>query len=288
MAQLKYFFLWFVIIFTACTSADNNKKEASDLQQQFSQYSTFVKDTFYIDVQIPKEYSDNPDKKYPTLVLIDGNFFFPMMSSIAHQYETTALLDPLIVVAIGYKTFRLMDSLRVRDYLFPEAIPSDEINASGGGQHFHDYITKELLPKIDADYRTDIADRTLLGHSFGGYFTLYSLLHQTNTQSNDFKYFVSASPTLWYNDFYLNKLPGLLANNDKELGLFLSVGELEDSTWSVKPVKDLTAALQNEKIKGLEFKSRIFSYLDHMDVALLSFTKGLQELRSQKIQTSDN
>jgi hypothetical protein len=53
---------------------------------------------------------------------------------------------------------------------------------------------------------------------------------------------------------------------------------MEDSSWSVKPVKDMTAEIQKRNIKGLEFRSRIYNNLDHMDVAVLSFTKGLQEL----------
>lgn len=282
MALLKLFPACIITIFLASCSSTDDKKEAFKFQRQFSQYSELVKDTFYIDVQLPKEYNTNPLKKYPTVLVVDGNFFFPMISSVAHQYETAGLLEPVIVVAVGYKTFGLMDSLRVRDYLFPKAMPSDEINASGGGQNFYDYITKELLPKIDSDFRTDKADRTLLGHSFGGYFVLYSLLHQARVQSTDFKNFISASPTLWYNNFYLNALPDQLSANEKDLGIFLSVGELEDSTWSVKPVKDLTTRIQDKKIKGLKFKSSVFNHLNHMDVALLTFTKGLQELQTPK------
>jgi predicted alpha/beta superfamily hydrolase len=205
-----------------------------------------------------------------------------MVSAIVHQYETAKLLEPAIVVAIGYRTFDQMDSLRVRDFLFPKALPSDEMNASGGGENFFNYVTKELLPKIDADFRADKDDRTLLGHSFGGYFVLYSLSKQVGVQTGEFKNFIAASPTLWYNDFYLKKLPEQLASNKNHLGLFVSVGALEDSTWSVNPVKDLTASIEAKRINDLEFKSRIFSHLDHMDVALVTFIKGLQELRNKK------
>jgi len=271
--------IWIIISLTACSTIEN-KKDIPDLH--FTQYSESVKDTFYIDVQLPKEYEANPNKKYPTLIFVDGNFYFPMMSAILHQYENAGLLEPFIVVGVGYKSFKIMDSLRTRDHLFPKALPSDELNANGGGQNFYDYITKELLPKIDSDFRTNKTDRTLLGHSFGGYFVLYSLLYQSTNQTNDFKNFVSASPTLWYNNFYLNKLPDQLSTNRKNLGLFLSVGELEDSTWSVNPVKSLTRELQNKQIKGLDFKSKIFNHLDHMDVPVLTFTKGLQELRTSK------
>jgi uncharacterized protein len=279
MAFQRFIPIWTISLLTACSTLES-KKDITDLH--FSQYSESVKDTFYINVQLPKEYEANPNKKYPTLVFVDGNFYFPMMSAIFHQYENAGLLEPFIVVAVGYKSFNTMDSLRIRDYLFPKALPSDELNAEGGGQHFYDYITKELLPKIDSAFRTDKTDRTLLGHSFGGYFVLYSLFHQSTNHTDDFKSFISASPTLWYNDFYLNKLPDQLSATEKNLGLFLSVGELEDSTWSVNPVRRLTRDLQKKQIKGLNFKSRIFNHLDHMDVPVLTFTKGLQELRTSK------
>lgn len=279
MSFQRFMLIWTISLLTACSPAEKNKD--SDVLH-FTQYSKSVKDTFYIDVQLPKEYKENPDKKYPTLVFVDGNFYFPVMAPIFHQYEKTGLLEPFIVVGVGYKSLKTMDSLRVRDYLYPKALPSDELKAEGGGQNFYNYITKELLPKIDSEFRTDQADRTLLGHSFGGYFVLFSLFHQSAKQTNDFKHFISASPTLWYNGYYLNKLPNQLLTNDKKLGLYLSVGALEDSTWSVDPVKKLTKEFQNKEIRGLDFKSRIFSHLDHMDVSILTFTKGLQELRAAK------
>ena len=175
-----------------------------------------------------------------------------------------------------------MDSVRVRDYLYPKSLPSDEMEAVGGGKNFHQYLTEELLPKIDSQYRTDINKRALLGHSFGGYFVLYSLLNQLQNNTNHFQNFISASPTLWYNNFYLNQLPEELAQSKKQLGIFLSVGDLEDSAWSVKPVRDLAAAMQKYNIEGVEFKTQIYNHLDHMDVAVLSFTKGLQELSNDK------
>lgn len=279
MSFQRFIPIWTIILLTACSATEKNK-DRDDLH--FTQYSEFVKDTFYIDIQLPKEYKENPDKKYPTLVFVDGNFYFPVMAPIFHQYEKTGLLEPFIVVGIGYKSMKTMDSLRARDYLFPKALPSDELKADGGGQNFYNYIAKELLPKIDSEFRTDMADRTLLGHSFGGYFVLFSLLNQSAKQTNDFKYFISASPTLWYNGFYLNKLPEQLLTNEKKLGLYLSVGALEDSTWAVDPVKNLTQEFQNKEIKRLDFKSRIFNHLDHMDVSILTFTKGLQELRAAK------
>ena len=269
-------------ISVACSSEDKISDNHNDEESivTFTQFSAIVKDTFFINIQLPKGYSENPDKHYSTVFLLDANFYFPMMASTFRQYEIAGLLEPTIVVGIGYKSFTEMDSLRVRDYLYPAALPSDEINAAGGGQLFYDFLINELLPEIDTQYRTDKNNRALLGHSFGGYFVLYSLLNQLNNKTSYFKKFISASPALWYNNFYLNQLPQQLDKNSEQLGLFISVGQMEDSIWSVNPVKDLTTEIRKRNLKGLQFKSRIYNHLDHMDVAVLSFTKGLQELAS--------
>src|SRR5688572_12146574 len=258
----------------ACSDKEHNDDQ-NDIAIKFTQYSRFVNDTFHIQLQVPKDYYSKPDKKYPLVILLDGNFYYPIMSSIVQQYEIAGLLPPVILVGVGYKSFKVMDSLRVRDYLFPKALPSDELESDGGGLNFYNYLTRELIPKIDGDYRTESANRTLLGHSFGGYFALYSLFHQTTTNSNEFRNFISASPSLWYNNFYLNPLPEQLAKAERPVGLFLSVGEMEDSTWSVKPLADITREIGERNTKGLEFNSRIYNHLEHMDVAILTFTKGL-------------
>lgn len=280
MNALKTLILLSIIFFCSC-APQSKKEDNRQTQIKFKQYSESVKDTFYIDIQLPASYFTNPDKKYPTAYLVDGNFYFPMMSAITKQYQFAGLMKSVILVGIGYKSFQMMDSLRVRDYLYPKALPSDEVVTDGGGQKFFDFITKELIPKIDAAYRTEKDNRTLLGHSFGGYFVLYSLMNQLQNKRNDFKTFISASPSLWYNHFYLNQLPELLSQNNSNLNVFVTVGDKEDPTWSVKPVNDLSDKIQKKKIKGLQFQSRVYNHLNHMDVAVLSFTMGLQEFMKE-------
>jgi predicted alpha/beta superfamily hydrolase len=111
---------------------------------------------------------------------------------------------------------------------------------------------------------------------------LYSLLNQLETKDKDFKSFIAASPPLWYNDFFLKNLPQQLKENKEHLNLFITVGGMEDSTWAVKPLQEIADRIQKEKIEGLRFNSRVYNHLTHMDVGLLSFTKGLQEVLEDK------
>jgi len=280
------FSIWIgVILVVAIAGCSNQPVEKNNhTVTTFRHYSQSVKDTFYISVQVPLEYDQQEERRYPTVVLLDGNFYFPMLSSSLHQYETARLLPPMILVSIGYNSFKTMDSLRARDYLFPGALPSDELAAQGGGEKFKKYIVEELLPKIDEDFRTRGEDRSLLGHSFGGYFTLYTLLNQVEGKSRTFRNFVSTSPTLWYHDFYLNRLVEALKKRREKnvLNIFLSAGELEDSTWTVGPVRKLNYDLVERNIDAVDLQIRIYNHLDHLDVGMLSFTKGLQQFYSRR------
>jgi len=276
---MKVYF-WIALISGVVLAGFGTKpaEKRDDFVTSFRQYSESVKDTFYISIQVPQEYDQQEARRYPTVVLLDGNFYFPMMSSVLHQYETARLLPPMILVSIGYNSFKTMDSLRTRDYLFPQSLPSDEMNTSGGGENFRKYIIDELLPKVDEDFRTRREDRTLLGHSFGGYFSLYALLNQVEGKSREFRNFVSASPTLWYHEYYLNQLVEALKKRREKnmLNVFLTAGELEDSTWTVGPVKKLNYELVERNIDAVDLQIHVYNQLDHMDVGVLSFTKGLQ------------
>lgn len=277
----KLFFIVALFMFSACK--EPSKKREADLEHatEFTLYSKSVKDTFYISIQLPLAYNEKTKNHYPVVVLTDANFYFPMLAPVMHQYEKGGLLPPLILVGIGYKSFKIMNSLRVRDYLYPKAIPSDEMKAIGGGQHFYQFITNDLLPKIDSNYRTETTNRTLLGHSFGGYFSLYALLEQVNQKRNDFKGFISASPSLWYNNNYLFQLPRKLKTvADKDsLKVFLSAGDLETpKEWTVQPVKNMSKQLNEAGLKKIKLNTEIYTHLDHMDVGLISFIRGMEAM----------
>lgn len=253
---------------------------------RFTAYSNTIKDTFHISVQIPLDYQKNISKHYGVIVLTDANFYFPMLAPILHQYEKGGLLPPLILVGVGYKSLNLMNSLRVRDYLYPKSIPSDEIKAPGGAQRYYNFITHELLPKIDSNFRTEIHNKILLGHSFGGYFSLFSLQQQLKQNRDDFKGFVAASPTLWYNNNYLFKLPGQLKDSlfKDTTTLYLTAGQLETPReWTIDPVQKMSKHLIANKLTKLRLNTVVYNNLEHMDAGLISFLNGIENMYRKPI-----
>ena len=261
-----------------CQSTTKSSAARAGENDSFTLFSTVVKDSFYIQIQVPAEYKDSTAKRYPVVVVLDANFHFPMLAASVHQYEKAGLLPPLILIGIGYKSLKHMDSLRTRDYLYPAALASDEMTTIGGGEHFRQFIINELLTSVDSTVRTSKQNRSLLGHSFGGYFALYSLLAQTTAKTGEFKNFIAASPSLWYHDFYLNRLPTALATLTQKdtTHIFISVGGAENPVWDIKPVINLTKKLKRNNL--LIVKGGVYAQLEHMDTGQVSFLKGLQEL----------
>ena len=262
----------------SCSCTGTKDRDTNSLNKEFAVYSNSVKDSFFISVQLPVDYYKDTSANYPVVYVLDANFYFPILASIIKQYGSGGLLPPIILVGIGYRSFEQMDSLRIRDYMYPASLPSDEMNAVGGGRNFYDFISGQLVPYIDANYNTEKNNRSLLGHSFGGYFSLYTLLNQAENNQTIFKNFASASPSLWYNNFYLDQLAEKLStrNNKDTLAIFVTVGGLEDSTWNIIPVKKLAGNIANATIKNIKFENRIYSDLDHMDVSSVTFIKALQ------------
>lgn len=278
MYKIYLLFLIGLLALAACSNPEKKDKNSNSLHNEFSIYSEAVKDSFYIAVQLPEDYDENATASYPTAYVLDADFHFPMMASVVRQYEKGGLLPPIILVGIGYNSLKSMDSLRVRDYLYPAALPSDEMDAVGGAKHFDEFITNQLVPYIDSTYHTQKSNRSLLGHSFGGYFSLFALLNQLDHNNMVFQNFASASPSLWYNNFYLNQLTDKLKNRDNRdtLNIFMTVGGLEDSTWNIAPVRILGNDILGADIKDVKSRYIVYSDLGHMDVATITFTKALQ------------
>ncbi len=277
----KYYFTLIAsisIFFLSCSQADKKTPAPEAANNNWTVYSKAVQDSFVISVQLPEEYNNDVKVNYPTVYMLDANFHYPILASAVKQYEKAGMLPPMILVGIGYKSFQLMDSLRNRDYLYPAALPSDEINAVGGGQKFNDFISNQLIPYIDSNYKTNKTNRSLLGHSFGGYFTLYALLNQAENNKKVFANFAAASPSLWYSKFYLNQLPDKLKSRKTTdtLNVFATVGGLENTEWDITPGMKLSENIVNAKLKAVIFQHKVYSNLGHMDVSAITFIQALQ------------
>src|SRR5690606_31515632 len=92
----------------------------------FTLQSDFSSEPYSLFVRLPKRYSKTKQQAYPVIYLLDGNAYFDAVASSVDSYiqGKNISVDP-IVVGIGYENAYVMDSLRNRDYTYPEALPAD-------------------------------------------------------------------------------------------------------------------------------------------------------------------
>ena len=111
--------------------------------------------SYRLNIYLPPNYASTNDR-LPVIYLLDGgpdNGIFTPLARITEGLGVRA-----IIVGIGGF------ARRSTDYRYP------------GLNSYYAFLTTELLPQIEAKYRIAPAQRTLVGHSFGGYFAGSAML----------------------------------------------------------------------------------------------------------------
>ena len=135
------------------------------------------------------------------LYLTDANGQFGGAVDAIRLMQLSRHLPPLLVVGIGYRVPTLADTVEVRTRdLTPSVWPAyarfePERNRMGGAPQFLSFIRDELMPWVGVQFGGS-NDATYFGHSLGGLFGTYALLHAPDT----FTRYVIGSPSLWWHD----------------------------------------------------------------------------------------
>lgn len=230
---------------------------------RFEIASQNVSDTFAILVRTPPGYDPTGDP-YPVVVQLDATFSFldefNVTAGHASELEETRIIEPTVVVGIGYPYQDTETTGRFRDYP-PTGAPA-----------FYAFIKDELIPEIDSRYHVMGADRRVLfGHSYGGLFSLYALF-QHDSHAPLFAGFVAASPSiLWKGGELYDFLPAFL-DEPEPPALYMTVGGLEG------PEMNVFADEMAKRLKdgGYDRFSTTVLPFDHLGTISPSYRTGLE------------
>jgi len=203
---------------------------------------------------------------YHTIYLLDGDGYFNELSHIIlDEYP-----DEIVLVGIGYDG----ENKRHSDFTYPE---DDLLPHSGNANLYIQHLIKELIPFVEDSLLIQTTQRTLAGHSLGGYFGLYLLFQEEFT--NPFDNIISASPSLFWHDAFLLGLEDQFnsSNDSLSVNLYITMGDSEGVTMNT-----LFNALNN-KIKSRNYKDLIFDHerfenTTHNNNSIKSFRKGISRL----------
>lgn len=231
--------------------------------------SSIVADQEYeLQILLPGGYASST-KKYPVVYLMDSQWDFPLVKSLYGEHYFDGFIPELIIVGVTWGgTNPNADSLRARDYT-----PTTEarLPQSGGADKFLSFMKNELFPFIEKNYKADGNNRTLMGCSLGGLFTLYTLF----TQPELFSGYAAASPAVGWDREVLYKYEKEFSAKKltSPVRLYITIGDVERS----RPTYEKFAAKMNAAgYSSVSLLSKILENTGHSGTKSETYGRGMQ------------
>lgn len=211
-------------------------------------------ETRLVHVHLPEGYAI-ARQRYPVVVLLDGQvraFNDITLASVAYDLtgeQHPIAMRPHIVVAVEQGD-RADDLVRRQDA-------------------FLRFLTDELLPRIDKDYRT-VPFRTLIGHSLGGRFALGALCRAPR----DFPAVIAISPSL--TDSLASAVVRCVREDSASTHRFLAVSAGTREPRALANVERLVAVLRDSIPPHWHIARIDAPGLDHTGAPLITIPMGLR------------
>jgi len=211
-------------------------------------------------IQLPRNYADNIEKSYPIIVTLDGDYLFePVAGNVDYNSYWEEMPEAIVVGVIQGDT-------REDDTYYDEEtfLPSDK------GAAFFEFLGLEMMPWLDANYRT--ADfRIIVGHDLTANFMNYYLFKEPSL----FQGYISISPEL---------APSM---NERLVERFSAVKEkifyyLATSTDDIKglrlDIEDLNTQLKTVTNENVRYNFDNFDGATHYSLVGRAIPKALEEI----------
>ncbi len=267
-------FLLAILLYTAPAVSLDQKEQDLTIGERFTVHSEVLDEDRTMFIALPEGYSDSK-VRYPVLYVLDGEFFFYQAQSAVQflsecTYLRTLPIPQMLVVGI-------VNVDRNRDLTPTHAPVQGELRypTSGGAARFLAFLQSELIPLIDARYRTQ-PYRVLSGWSFGGLFTVHTYLENPEA----FSAYLAISPSLWWEqDSPVKKAKEVVTEGNfdfRPLVVTLGASEGGDMDRSVR--RGLVPLLKSDRLATRVFTPIEIAERGHYYSPYQAFFDGLQTL----------
>lgn len=207
-------------------------------------------------VRLPEGYGEVEDTRHPVIYATDGAWHMEMLSGAAEYVLPNAIL---VVISWQKEAKDDFDGderphiSRFRDYtVTPSSDPEVQAKYNVGQARNHlTFIRNDVIRLVEANYRTDPAERIYFGFSLGGAFGAYILFEEPDT----FRHYVLGSPA--FNAESLRFVQDLAAKRKADgtplnANVYVSVGEKEED--AMEEIRALVSTLEGSADSGINLK----------------------------------
>jgi predicted alpha/beta superfamily hydrolase len=268
--------------------------------ESFSFQSPSMGVRFSLNVGLPEGFKAGDGKKYPALIVTDGDFTFESVHSSASLLS--GVITPLFIISIG--TSRAdgdEEHTRRRIYEFSppgwdlqdkfgqavagycKQFKSPEGRCTGGSPKFLTAIATEMIPLLAAKFPIDTTQLGLFGVSAGGFFASWTIFQP----NSPFTKYIISSPAMAYGRGEIFRQEAAYAKTHKDLpvGIYFAAGGLEAADPMlegmgeiVSGMSHLAGVLADRHYPGLNMTVEFHPGMGHGDVMGTTVVRGLRTL----------
>ncbi|TNE60471.1 MAG: tetratricopeptide repeat protein [Alphaproteobacteria bacterium] len=227
-------------------------------------------------VSLPESYdSVGANATYPVIYVLDGYLtqFETVRAAALANNKMGSLVPEAIVVGLPSPN-------RVRDYTPVHSLKNSDgtdapfLEDSGGAEAYRRHLREELLPLIEAKYRTK-PYRVLVGHSFGGLFAIHDMLSADPL----FEAYIAIDPSLWYaGGLLLDEARKAAASPAFKGGFYMSYIPHPEDAGSEGRVIDFLALIEALGGGAIRTRQQFFEHESHQSVQFVSYHEGLRHV----------
>lgn len=270
MKKLKLYFVLITLLFIGIGPACAQSTYLVEKGRTDSLYSDILKASREYYVQLPESFDAESKKKYPVLYVLDGEYLMEAATAV-HKYYWGGFMPEMVVVGIANLGNRNRDLI------------------TDSAAYFTAFLEEELIPHIEAAYPVT-GYRSLIGHSYSGYFTISTLLNYPDLFEN----YLAIDPSLDFDGQKLLKrakenfasksfegkslfvsLGGQLHNQNPEININNVMQDTSELSLFARSNIELAQSAESHSQNGLNFQWKFYPIDLHMTIPLPSIMDGL-------------
>ena len=229
----------------------------------YEEISSFkLEESRRLKIQLPRDYEVNIEKSYPIVVVLDANYLFEPVAGNVDYFGYWEDMPEAIVVGIMQGDGRYDDC----SYDDTNFMPEEK------GASFFEFVGLELIPYIDANYRT--AKFTIaVGHDFTANFINYYLFKDPPL----FNGYICLSPDLA--PMMDERLPQRIPNIETKLFYYLATGS-DDIKDLMEISIDLDKSLSPLKSDNFAYYFDNFEGATHYSLVARAIPSAMEKIFS--------
>jgi predicted alpha/beta superfamily hydrolase len=216
----------------------------------------------------------NREMPVPTIFVLDGQWEFDLANAIYGGLRQDGFISEALIVGVCIPgTDEERRAIRSQDFA-----PNDS-SETGKDATFRKFLCESVVPEIERRYACNSSNRTLVGWSMGGMFTVETML----STPSSFRNYVAVSPALfWDRAHAIDRLKSAaFVTPVQPISLSMMLGEYEPPLFQT-PFAEFAKELERLKFTDFELQVHQIEKERHFSTRAIAYGIAFKQILSAR------